>query len=171
MPPPERELNDSDDGIPVVGPAPGWRRPPARITWFTRAVLVLMAGAFATVLGVAMSLRPYQDDGTPKTMATHTQLGLPECNFVVWTGKPCPSCGMTTSFAHLVHGNLVSSVRANWVGTMLAAYWAVLIPWALVSSWRGRLWRVRNGEAVVTASIGVFTVLMLLRWAVVVVLY
>ena len=50
-------------------------------------------------------------------MATHTQLGMPPCNFVVMTGKPCPACGMTTSFALLVRGDVGASLRANWAGT------------------------------------------------------
>jgi hypothetical protein len=128
-----------------------------------------MAAGFVAVFAVAAWLRPYQPDGSPRAMATHIQLGLPECEFVRWTGKPCPSCGMTTSFAHLVRGNLGSSLKANWVGTLLAVYWLLLIPWAVYAAVRGRLWRVRNGEAMITASIGLFTVLMLARWAVVVV--
>src|SRR5262245_14043759 len=55
------------------------------------AIGVLLAGVFA----VAFYLNPYDADGKPRTMATHTQLGMPPCNFVVMTGKPCPACGMT----------------------------------------------------------------------------
>ena len=58
-------------------------------------------------------------------MATHTQLGMPPCNFVVMTGKPCPACGMTTSFALLVRGDVRASLRANWAGTLIAVLWAV----------------------------------------------
>jgi len=163
MPPPERLPDDEDDDVPVVGPLPGWRRD-ERISRFTRLVLLLMAAGFVAVFVIALTLRPYRDDGSPREMATHTQLGLPECNFVAMTGKPCPTCGMTTSFAHLVRGNVWSSMKANWVGTLLAVYWFVLIPWAVVSSFRGRLFRVRNGEAMITVSIGIFTVLVLVRW-------
>ena len=168
MPPPEQLPDDEDDDVPVVGPPPGWRRD-ERITRFTRVALALMAMGFVAVFAVALTLRPYRADGTPRDMATHTQLGLPECNFVVWTGKPCPTCGMTTSFAHLVRGNVWDSLKANWVGTLLALYWLALIPWAVYASFRGRLWRVRNGEAMITASVGVFTVLVLLRWVVVII--
>ena len=65
-------------------------------------MLVLIAAGFATIFGVAVWLNPYDADGNPRSMATHTQLGLPPCNMVELIGKPCPACGMTTSFSLLV---------------------------------------------------------------------
>ena len=38
------------------------------------------------------------------------------------TGYPCPSCGMTTSFALTIRGNLVDGVQANSVGVLLALF-------------------------------------------------
>src|SRR5689334_8979719 len=38
---------------------------------------------------------------------THEQLGLPPCGFLVMTGLPCPTCGMTTAFAYATHGRLL----------------------------------------------------------------
>ncbi len=37
---------------------------------------------------------------------THESLGLPPCGFLVITGIPCPSCGLTTSFSHMAHGHI-----------------------------------------------------------------
>ncbi|HHO49646.1 MAG TPA: DUF2752 domain-containing protein [Deltaproteobacteria bacterium] len=34
---------------------------------------------------------------------THTQLGLGNCSFLSLTGRPCPMCGATTSFALMAH--------------------------------------------------------------------
>ena len=51
-------------------------------------------------------------------METHRQLGLPPCTFKEMTGLPCPSCGMTSSFALLVRGDVMNSLRANAVGTL-----------------------------------------------------
>jgi hypothetical protein len=95
---------------------------------------------------------------------SHQTLGLPNCRFKELTGMPCPSCGMTTSFAFLVRGDLVDSVKANWVGTGLAVFCILFIPWAVVSTVRGRYLWVRNVEGVLGLLVGVFTVLMLARW-------
>jgi hypothetical protein len=77
--------------------------------------LGLMIGCLA-VLIVAAGLTP-SSDGT----ATHTQLGLEPCGFLVRTGLPCPACGMTTSFAWFVRGNLPASLYVQPMGMVLAA--------------------------------------------------
>ena len=144
--------------------------PPARLALWVRGVLAVMAVAFAGVLGVAAWLDPYTADGGRRTMSTHTQLGLPPCTFAEVYGKPCPSCGMTTSFALLAHGDPVGSARANWVGTLLAVYIALLVPWGALGAWRGRHLWVRSGELLLTVSVGVLLALALGRWAVVMLL-
>lgn len=35
-------------------------------------------------------------------------------------GRPCPTCGMTTSFSHAAHGEYVAAVRAQPLGALLA---------------------------------------------------
>jgi hypothetical protein len=137
---------------------------PARMKRATRVALVLMAVTFTAIFAAAAWIRPYDADGNPRRMATHTQLGMPECNMVAMTGKPCPSCGMTTSFALLVHGDVVNSLRANWVGTLLALFWLALIPWGVMSAVRGRVLWVRNAELAATVAVGVTLALMLGRW-------
>lgn len=144
------------------------RRPP-KLTRSVRALLALMALGFTAVFVIAAYLRPYDESGEPLTMATHTQLGMAPCNMVVMTGKPCPACGMTTSFALLVHGDVRASLRANWVGTLIALFWMALIPWGVVSVVRGRLWGVRNGELFLAAAVGILVALMVGRWAVIMV--
>ena len=164
---------DDDPGFEVIGDAPRRRYPVAypaydpRLRAWVRGMLVGIALTFGTVFGIAAWLNPYQPDGTPRSMATHTQLGLPPCNMVEMVGKPCPACGMTTSFSLLVHGDPVNSVRANWVGTVLALFWLALIPWAVVSAVRGRYLFVRSAELLATAAVSVLLVLMLGRWVVV----
>jgi predicted Na+-dependent transporter len=119
------------------------------------------------VFAAAAYINPYDEDGTPRTMSTHTQLGLAPCNFVVLTGKPCPACGMTTSFALLVRGDVRASLSANWVGTLTAMFWGGMLVWAVVSGMVGRPLFIPHGrgELVLTVLVGLFLALMLGRWA------
>jgi hypothetical protein len=127
-----------------------------------------MVVGLVAVFTTAVRLNPYQGDGAARRMATHQQLGLPPCSFLDVTGVPCPSCGMTTSFALLVRGDVLSSLRANWVGTLLAAFCLCLIPWGAISVARGRPLFVREIERPAVAVIMVLLILMTLRWVVVV---
>jgi len=66
---------------------------------------------------------------SPTGMGTHTQLGLDECQFALRTGLPCPSCGMTTSFAWFARANFPASVYVQPMGFLLAlatvvTFWA-----------------------------------------------
>ena len=149
---------------------PGFEIVPDRLATWVRVVLAGMAACFAGVLGVAAWINPYTPEGGRRTMSTHTQLGLPPCTFAEVYGKPCPSCGMTTSFALLMHGDPVGSAKANWVGGLLAAYLAALVPWGVIGAWRGRHLWVRSGELLLTVSVGVVLALTLGRWAVVMLL-
>lgn len=151
-------LDDEDDD----GPYPVAY--PARLRRATRVGLVVMATTLTAVFAAAAWIHPYDEGGAPRSMATHTQLGLPECTMVAATGKPCPACGMTTSFALLVHGDVWNSLKANWVGTLLALFWMTLIPWGVVSACRGRLVWVRNADLFVTVAVGVTLTLMIGRW-------
>jgi hypothetical protein len=100
-------------------------------------------------------------------METHTQLKLPPCTFKTLTHLPCPSCGMTTSFALLVRGDVGNSLRANAVGTLLAVFCLALIPWGLACAAWGRPFLVVSLERALTRVVVVFLVLMLARWVIV----
>jgi hypothetical protein len=98
----------------------------------------------------------------PRGHGTHQQLGLFPCTFEVLFGLPCPTCGMTTAWAHLVRGQLIGAFRANVGGTLLAVAAAVGAPWLLASAVRGRWlgWRPSgNLVAIVAAAIVVITLI------------
>ncbi len=51
------------------------------------------------------------------------------------TGVPCPGCGLTTSFAHMAHGHLLSGFTAHLMGPMLfvmTLFVALFSPYAIV---------------------------------------
>jgi hypothetical protein len=143
------------DVVPVLGRA-------------VRGALLGIAVGLVVVFAVATWLRPYDESGRPRHMETHVQLGLPPCTFRVVTGVPCPSCGMTTSFALLVRGDVANSLRANAVGTLLAVFCLALIPWCLACVLFGRPFLIVSLERALTWVVLVFVVLLLARWFVVV---
>jgi hypothetical protein len=130
----------------------------------------LIAAGIVLVFIVATRVQPYDADGAPMRMASHQSIGLPPCRFQQILKVPCPSCGMTTSFALLVRGDIVNSLRANWVGTALAVFSAILIPWSLLSAFRGKFLWVKRLEDAMTITVAAFTIAMLVRWGAVLLL-
>jgi hypothetical protein len=154
MPPTEQIMNDR-------------RRLPGRANLLVRGGLLAIAAGLGMVFYIATLVQPYREDGTPMRMASHQTLGMPACRFQQMTDMPCPSCGMTTSFALLVRGDVWNSMKANWVGTGLAVFCALIVPWCVISAFRGRYLWVRRVEWVLGLLVGTFTFLMLARWGVV----
>jgi hypothetical protein len=135
---------------------------------YLRPALLLIALGLMTVFGIARWLHPYDAEGRALRSETHLQLGLPPCTFRVLTGLPCPSCGMTTSFALLMHGDWASSLRANAVGTLLALFGLVVLPWSLASALCNRPLFIASLERTLLWTVLIFVVLLLTRWFVVV---
>jgi len=69
---------------------------------------------WCAVTGIALYLTP-----KPEGHGTHTELGLPPCPSVMFFGRPCPGCGLTTSFTALVHGNIPFAFHAHPLGPFL----------------------------------------------------
>jgi hypothetical protein len=97
----------------------------------------LLAGAAAivcaAVLTTAVALRP-----DFRGYGTHQALGLSPCSTLQTTGWPCPTCGMTTAFAHTVRGQFVAAVKAQAFGTILAVLTAVGLIVATLHALTGR---------------------------------
>jgi hypothetical protein len=132
--------------------------------------LILLALGLVVVFGIAIRLNPYDENGNALRMGTHLQVGLPPCTFQVLTGVPCPSCGLTTSFALLVRGDVINSLRANAVGTLLALFWLALIPWSVACALARRYFLIKQVERVIMITVIVFAGLLLVRWGVVLVM-
>jgi hypothetical protein len=97
---------------------------PQKLSPAPRLGAAIIAIACVSVLAVATTITP-----SPAGFGTHTDMGFPACNFLAVTGLPCPSCGMTTSFAWFVRGNVLASLYVQPAGTLLAAaagmmFWA-----------------------------------------------
>ena len=147
---------------------------------WVRGALLCVAAFLMVIFGIAIYLDPYYVNESGQVVAkrygTHQGLSrdgtqkwwhLPPCTFYENTKVPCPSCGMTSSFALLIRGDVWHSVQANFAGTILGIFCLALIPWSLASLWKQKLLFVRSFEMVMTICVGSFMALMLLRWAVV----
>jgi hypothetical protein len=156
-PPP---LPVTDDRPPISPAAPELR-------WWVRGTLLFFALGWTGIFVIAAWLRPYAEDGTPLRMETHRQMGLPACTFKYYSGLPCPSCGMTTSFALLVRGDVVNSLKANAVGTGLAVFGMLFVPWALACVVAKRYFFIESAELVLLKLVMALVALMLLRWVIV----
>jgi len=98
-------------------PAAGDTRHPSRFERLLAGFVVAVACAAFTIAAV---LDPYDDAGRPRSRGTHRQLGLPACTLDALTGAGCPSCGMTTTFSLLMHGDPLAAWRTNWAGCVVA---------------------------------------------------
>ncbi|MBU6412669.1 MAG: DUF2752 domain-containing protein [Planctomycetes bacterium] len=96
----------------VIAPPASLR---ARATLGDRAIGALVACVCLSVVAIACWLTP-ADQG----FGTHRQLGLAPCGWAVAFGKPCLTCGMTTSFSLMAHGRIVDSFLAQPAGAVLS---------------------------------------------------
>jgi hypothetical protein len=98
------------------------RLPPPMSLW-TRLLAAGLAGVCLAMLVVGMNLRPNGEKG----VSTHTELGLPPCQFEQKTGLPCPSCGFTTSVSFFAHGNVLASIYIQPMGFVIALFAAASV--------------------------------------------
>jgi hypothetical protein len=126
-------------------------------------MVTISFGLLATLL-VAAWLKP-----DPSGLGTHQQLGLPGCTLYTFSGVRCPGCGMTTSWAHTMNGDLVAALHANSAGTLLCLLSMALIPCMLVVAYRGnpsnRFWLSRTAIALVIAIVFIAIVEWMIRLA------
>ena len=124
-----------------------------------RVVLGGISLALVFLIAVAAMLKP-----SPFLIGTHQQLGLPPCSFLVLFGIPCPTCGMTTAWACLMHGEFVRALQANTGGVLLAVLAMAAAPWLMISAVRGR-WLISkpSGTAVGCGSAAILAI-TLVQW-------
>lgn len=130
--------------------------PASRIT---RIAYGTFACGLFGLLGIAAWLSP-----DPSGMGTHQQLSLPPCAFTVLFDIPCPSCGMTTSWSHLVRGQLISAFQANAGGALLGMLSVGSAPWMLWVSVRGRFPEIPVSDVHMALALLVIIVVTFADW-------
>ena len=141
---PEREAHPLG---PLVGRVASERPSATRVK-----ALVVLAGA-AAVLAVSAWFEPDLSGA-----GTHRQMGMPTCNMLVVTGYPCPTCGMTTAFAHTVRGHWLAALHAQPAGFLLALATILTVALSLTTIVSGKAWtvnwcRLRPGRTVIAIII------------------
>jgi Protein of unknown function (DUF2752) len=101
----------------------GFQRKYARQDQLGYLIFVLIS---VSSLVTARLLRP-----SSRGVGTHEQLGLPPCPFLYLTGIPCPSCGLTTSFAYAARLEFVSSLITQPFGFIVFILTICAIPFAI----------------------------------------
>lgn len=122
-----------------------------------RAVALGILLPCAALLAIAAILHPVADG-----LGTHQQLGLGPCGFLVATGMPCITCGMTTSFTYAVHGQILLAFVTQPAGALLCLLATITGIISVYAAWFGislaplgkLIWR-RN--VILTAVIILFT--------------
>ena len=92
-----------------------------------RLIALVVVIACGTVLGFAFWLTP-----SASGMGTHTQLGLPPCSWIVTMDLPCPTCGYTTAFSNVAHGNFLAAFDSQPFGALACFATAVIFLGGLV---------------------------------------
>lgn len=91
-----------------------------RLRAVQRIGALLAAMGCAAILVIAVWLKP-----DPRGVGTHEALHHKPCEFLVRTGLPCPSCGMTTSFTWFARGHFLASLWVQPMGFVVALLTAV----------------------------------------------
>ena len=124
-----------------------------RLGVFGLGVLLLI------LLVVASLLKP-----NAAGLGTHTQLGLPGCTMVTLLGIRCPGCGMTTSWAYAMKGDLESAIHANIGGVLLCFLAAATFPILLLLGIRGRPFATRWFTHVAISVLLIAIFISIIEW-------
>ena len=109
------------------------------LLWFT---------AWCVITVIGLILTPSADGH-----GTHRQLGFPPCPSVLMLGRPCPGCGLTTSWTSLLHGDLGHSIAAHPFGPLFYFGFTISAFVALWAYWRQKYFVYAKSFNVAMAAI------------------
>ncbi len=95
----------------LFNPAESRKSLSGQLVWFSLWLVVTAFGIY---------LRPNHD-----LHGTHTQLGLPPCPCVLLFRRPCPGCGLTTSWSATIHGQFDLAFQAHPLGPLIYLIFSV----------------------------------------------
>ena len=135
------------------------RTQPLRATPGDRIGAGVIAILCLTVLSIGAWLSP-----ATQGHGTHKQLGLRPCMWVVTLDKPCPTCGMTTSFSHAGEGSWIQSAKTQPMGTVLVLMTATVFWGAMIQTITGARFNTVIQPALRPRVFLIFGILLLAAW-------
>ena len=125
--------------------------------------------ALMSVSGVVLTMARWLSP-SPNGWGTHQQLGLPPCFFHQMTGIPCPTCGMTTSFAHTVRLHFYEAFITQPFGLLACLLTMALLPLSVLLMQRRVPWMkvltARGSNAVMYLLVALFVLAWVYKiWA------
>ena len=150
------------DGVDGLLPA---RCPPVTGWTWPRATKLerFFQGVLAVVLAGAVALGFYLVPD-PSGTGTHCRLGLLPCGMLVTTGKPCPTCGVTTSFVLAAHGRFGEALINQPFGLILFLLAVAGLLLSVTTVAAGRSWYPLVTKWSVPAFIMALVILGLVSW-------
>lgn len=141
---------------------PLYNRPPkpALLNMPQRLTAFFLALGSLSVLITACLLTP-----NAAGIGTHRQMGMAPCNFQTQFGLPCPTCGMTTSFAFFVRGNFIASFYVQPMGLLLALFTFLLFWFAAFEAITGKNFHALFGFLPVNKLLWFSLALFVIAWA------
>jgi hypothetical protein len=122
-----------------------------------QATVLLVCGG---LLALGVALVP-----SPEGVGTHTQLGLAPCGMLETTGRPCPTCGLTTAFTLAARGRLVRAFVTQPFGVVLFGLTVLGLVFSALTLATGASWYPLAARYNVTALVLALILLMLVSWA------
>jgi len=150
------QMNQS---APTHTPRQRERVSPLRATLGDRIGAGVIALMCLAVLSIGAWLNPAADGH-----GTHTQLGLRPCLWAATLDKPCPTCGMTTSFAHAEEGSWIQSAKTQPMGMVLVLMTATVFWGASVQAISGARISTIIQPALRPRSFMILGAMLLLAW-------
>lgn len=137
-----------------------------RLWWYLpatpgeRAAQAVVAVILAAALAMGLVMEP-----SPTGTGTHTLIGLPPCGMLLSTGKPCPTCGVTTSFALACHGRFVDATVNQPFGVVVFGCVVGGLALCVFSLATGRSWLPLAAVVPVSVAAAALGLLALMAWA------
>jgi len=99
--------------------------------------------------------------------STHEQIIPIPCSFHHFFKIPCPSCGLTTSLAHILNGNLLDSIKTHPLGLFFFLLFLIILYQSIKGVILSKAWwqvfQKRWLQNSIICGIGIYLIVWVIR--------